>query len=464
MTEPTPPVPSQPQQGDAPVNQPTFDPAAEHQQRPKVRPVRGMPVQVRNNQNETATMMGLADARQISDRMVVTSPAVQHVLPLMDGSRSLDEIIQQTNVGLTRTAAEQLVAQLDDAGLIEGPRFQELLAKTRKDYDQSDILPPGTTAQFADALVVQDLGKDATEEQKRELGPEKVRKIFDSWIEQAAKGSKQPPFEDLPKAIIAPHIDFGRGWPNYAIVYSRMKGLQRPDRIIILGTNHFGFGTGVVGCDKGFQTPLGDSPVAKDVLDLMRAELGENLFKDRYDHEREHSVELQVIWLQHLFAPQSPGESHVPVFGALVHDPTRNGGESYDGTGVAFAPFVEALRKALATLPGRTLVVCSADLSHCGPAFGDKATLAGDTDAVKQARDRIVAHDRQMLEILEQRRVDDLITQMAWQQNPTRWCSIGNLAAGIKATHPKKCTVLNYAAAIDENGMTWVGSCAAAMW
>lgn len=463
MTDSNPAVPADQTQGGQP-NQPAFDPNAAHQQKPKIRPVRGMPVNVRNNQNETATMMGLADARQISQRMVVTSPAVQHVLPLMDGSRTIDDLIQQSNVGLTRPVAEQLIAQLDDAALIEGPKFQELLAQTRKDYDQSDLLPPGTTAQFADALVMQELGQEATEEQKRTLGPDKVRTMFDAWIDQAIKGSKQPPFEDLPKAIVAPHIDFARGWPNYAIVYSRMKGLPRPDRIIVLGTNHFGFGTGVVGCDKGFQTPLGDTPIAKDVLDLMRAELGENLFKDRYDHEREHSVELQVIWLQHLFAPQNPGESHVPVFGALVHDPTRNSGESYDGAGVAFAPFVETLKKAVETLPGRTLIVCSADLSHCGPAFGDKVTLSGDTDATKQARDRIVAHDKQMLDLLEQRRVDDLITQMSWQQNPTRWCSIGNLVAGVKATHPKKCTVLNYAAAIDEHGMTWVGSCAAAMW
>ena len=38
-------------------------------------------------------MLGLADARQISQRIVFTSPAAQHILPLMDGERSIDDIV-----------------------------------------------------------------------------------------------------------------------------------------------------------------------------------------------------------------------------------------------------------------------------------------------------------------------------------------------------------------------------------
>ncbi len=95
---------------------PVFDPNAAHQATPRLRAVRGFPVQVQNHQ-----MLGLADARQISDKIAIVPPAAQMILPLLDGSRGLDEIVTQVGHGLTRPILESLVAQLDDAGLIEGP-------------------------------------------------------------------------------------------------------------------------------------------------------------------------------------------------------------------------------------------------------------------------------------------------------------------------------------------------------
>ena len=52
---------------------------------------------------------------------------------------------------------------------------------------------------------------------------------------------------------------------------------------------------------------------------------------------------------------------------------------------------------------------------------------------------------------------------MAWQQNPTRWCSIGNLIATMRLVQPERLDVLNYAAAVDQQGMTMVSSMAAVM-
>jgi len=224
-------------------------------------------------------------------------------------------------------------------------------------------------------------------------------------MNETLKEAEDPSFDQLPRAIVAPHIDYFRGWPNYAHVYGRMRVVDRPDRVIILGTNHFGRSTGVAGCDKGFETPLGLSPLDQEFVDLLTRRLGEGdtarLFEHRYDHEREHSIEAQMPWLQHVFGDE--GEGGFPkVFGALVHDPTQTGGESYDGSGLALGPFVEALRAAVEEAPGRTLVVCSADLSHVGAQFGDGVQMTADTDDAKQMRERVVTHDREMLALFEQ--------------------------------------------------------------
>lgn len=442
-----------------------FDPAAAHQAKPRLRPVRGFPAQATAPDGTEHQMLGLADARQVSDKVVMTIPAAALILPLMDGSRELDEIVSQVGRGLTRPILEQLVAQLDDAGLLEGPSFDRMAARLRADFDSATVLPPASTAAFADALLAQAEGVDKdslSEEAQAEVVRGEFRKVFDLWMAEALKDVPDPAFDALPKGIVAPHLDYGRGWINYASVYGRLRVAERPDRVIVLGTNHFGEATGVCGCDKGYQTPLGVCEVDAGVMDGLRQRLGDAFYANRYDHEREHSVELQIPWIQHIFGKDDAGR-YPTVFGALVHDPVVKNGESYDGAGISLQAFVDALKATIAALPGRTLVVASADLSHVGPAFGDQQPLGGEDEATAAARNKVFQHDREMIELLAQNKPDQLVASMAWQQNPTRWCSLGNLVAALLVTEPKDVRVLNYSAAMDQQGMTMVSSLAAAM-
>ncbi|HZW08910.1 MAG TPA: AmmeMemoRadiSam system protein B [Phycisphaerales bacterium] len=439
---------------------PTFDPGASHMQRPKLRQIRGFPVPVQGPDGKQAVFLGLADARQISDRPpVVVSPAAKDLLPLFSGQHTIDEIVTRVGRGLTREHLEPLVAQLDAAGLLEGPTFDGILTDMRRQFDGSVVLPPGSTAALADLLVQEAHGGEATDEQKAEEGPRRLAEALDKWIDAGLKDEQNPSFDALPRGIVAPHVDYPRGWINYARVWGRMRVVERPDRVIILGTNHFGTGTGVVGCDKGFSTPLGECPVDADVVAGLRQRLGESLFEHRYDHEREHSIELQIAWIQHCLGQGADG-SYCKVFGALVHDPTVNSGEAYDGAGVSLQAFIDATREVIAELPGKTLVVSSADLSHVGPMFGDKQSLAGDSPEAQAFRGRVVNQDRELLAYLEQNKPEDLVGSIAWQGNPTRWCSIGNMVATLKIVQPTEVKLLNYAAAMDPQGLGLVSSAA----
>lgn len=445
---------------------PKFDGSAPNQNKPKLRKVRGFPFPVQTPDGEQQVLLGLADAQQISQKMVVTQPAFQAVLPLMDGSRDIDQIVAEVGRGLQRPMLEQFVAQLDDAALIVGPKHEAMLAELRANFDKSDHLPPGSTAQVADALVMQEFGQEATEEQKTEHGPAKLREMMDKWIDAALEKVESPAFNALPKAIVAPHLDYPRGWYNYAQVYGRMRVVDRPDRVVILGTNHFGQATGVCGCDKGFASPLGICPVDTELVEKLRGRLGdkaEALFRDRFDHENEHSIEFHIPWIQHVLGADDAG-NFPKVFAALVHDPIVNNGESYDGQGLDLDPFVEALRATLGELGGTTLVVSSADLSHVGPSFGDQQRLNGEEGPGAEFRAKVASHDREMLQMVTEKRMEDLIGSLAWQQNPTRWCSIGNMTATIRVVNPERVELLNYAAAMDPEGTTFVSSAAMAMW
>jgi AmmeMemoRadiSam system protein B len=235
---------------------------------------------------------------------------------------------------------------------------------------------------------------------------------------------------------------------------------------VILGTNHFGESTGVCGCDKGYESPLGVCEVDSGVVAALRRNLGEEnaqkMFASRYDHEREHSIELQIPWIQHCLGADEGG-NFCKVFGVLIHDPTVNNGESYDGKGLGISAFIDAMKKTLAEVGGKTLIVGSADLSHVGPAFGDPNALAGDTPEAQGMRNKVFNHDREMIQMILDKKPDELIAAMSWQQNPTRWCSIGNLVATMKVAEPTKVELFNFAASMDEQGTTLVSNVGMAM-
>ncbi|MFI4871961.1 MAG: AmmeMemoRadiSam system protein B [Phycisphaerales bacterium JB061] len=445
---------------------PTFDASMPQQERPKLRPIRGFVAPAQGPDGKQVQLLGLADAKQISPKVVMTQPAMQAVLPLFNGEHTLDDIVTQVGRGLTREHLEPFVAQLYDAGLIEGAVFDEMWAKMRADFDSTDILPPAQTAAMADAIVEahtqKDHGRAATDEEKAEQGKEKLAEQMTAMMNQALEKAEDPSFDKLPKAIIAPYVPYQQGFLMYGAVYGRMRVVDKPARIVVLGTNHFGEATGVCACDKGFRTPLGESPADADMIKIMREKLGEQLFEHRYDHEREHSIELQVAWLQHVFGDENG--TNPPVFAALVHDPVVNNGDSYDGKGVAFQPFVDALKEAIAGLPGPTLLVGSAELSHVGPAYGDKVQLAGDAPEVEANRRKVIEQDQALMKMLTDNKPQDLVSSLAWQQNPTRWSSVGAIAATMLAADPNEVRLLQYGGTMDPQGTAMISAASLAMF
>ncbi|MEM8756584.1 MAG: AmmeMemoRadiSam system protein B [Planctomycetota bacterium] len=453
---PTPPQPTPP---------PPFDPEAAHQQRPRLRPVRGFAAPAQGPDGNQIQVMGLADAKQISPKVVFTQPAMQAVIPHLTGEKGLDEIVTEVGRGLQRPMLEAFVAQLDDAGLIEGPTFDAMWDKMKADFDSAEELPPAQTAAIADMLVEQAVqqaeSRSATNEEKAEQGGPKLAQQLETWMDQTLSEAEDPSFESLPRAIVVPSVPYGNGWRAYSVVYGRMRVVDTPKRILILGTNHFGMGTGVVGCDKGFRTPVGRSPLDTEMADALRNSLGDKLFEHRYDHEREHSIELQCGWLQKVFGGDD-GTSP-PIFAALVHDPVVNEGKAYDGEGIGLDEFVEAAKSAIGSLEGPTLVVASAEMSHVGPSYGDQVQLAGDSQEADQNRRKVLEQDHQLLKSLVEGKPQDLIASLAWQQNPTRWSSTGALAAASMIVGSPEAKLLNIGAVMDAQGSAMITAPAMAM-
>jgi hypothetical protein len=68
-----------------------------------------------------------------------------------------------------------------------------------------------------------------------------------------------------------------------------------------------------------------------------------------------------------------------------------------------------------------------------------------------------------MVTLLTENKPEELVSSMAWQQNPTRWCSVGNLVAMFRIVQPSHVELFNYAAAMDPEGNTLVSSMSMAL-
>jgi AmmeMemoRadiSam system protein B len=190
---------------------------------------------------------------------------------------------------------------------------------------------------------------------------------------------------------------------------------------------------------------MGTVRTAVSFLERLEDRCG-NLRTYELDHAREHSIELQVAWLQHLFG--SDTFEMVPV---LCPDPCGPTGTlPVDGQGVDLREFASILGELLADDPQDTLVVAGADLSHVGAAFGDERRL--DDAFLEEVRQR----DHRALDELQINDPSAFLERVAEQDNATRICSAGCLYVLAAALPDTTGTVLRYHQAVDQASQTCV--------
>ena len=94
---------------------------------------------------------------------------------------------------------------------------------------------------------------------------------------------------------VVPHAGYVYSGPVAGAVYAR---LAIPRSAIILCPNHTGLGApAALDPSQAWRTPLGDVPLARRLADRLLA-LAPSLEKDGAAHRREHSLEVQLPFLQ----------------------------------------------------------------------------------------------------------------------------------------------------------------------
>jgi len=118
-----------------------------------------------------------------------------------------------------------------------------------------------------------------------------------------------------PMGFVVPHAGYIYSGAVAAAGYRELAEHGRPEWAIILGANHTGLGSPISIAREGiWRTPLGDVPVATEVADHLVAE-GLTVADEAFLHE--HSIEVQLPFLQFLFGAEIPFIPICVMFPAL---------------------------------------------------------------------------------------------------------------------------------------------------
>jgi len=151
-------------------------------------------------------------------------------------------------------------------------------------------------------------------------------------------------------AVVSPHAGYVYSGPVAAHSYLHVSSLPDPELIVVVAPNHYGIGSGVSTFKEGsWQTPLGllrvDSEAAKELVSLE-----DTVVFDPEAHRLEHSLEVQLPFLQRIYGDSVP---LLPI--SLIF-------QDIDTARALSAALAKLLRGRKAVL------IASSDLTHYEPA------------------------------------------------------------------------------------------------
>jgi len=323
-------------------------------QHPKLREVEVFPV--RDGANE---LLCLRDPLGFTDNIVTVSGGAALVLECLDGQHSLPaiqaRIVAATNQQVPLATLEKFIAQLDDAHLLDSPRFAAHRDELLRQFRES---PVREAAHAGVSYPAQ---------------PAEIHQAFAKHVEPPhGPGATPATAGSPPVALVVPHIDLRHGGPTFAWAYAALRGAPAVDTFVILGVAHVPTTQRFVGTKKHFQTPLGTVATDGEFMDALAAKLPFDLYADEWAHRREHSVEFQAVYLQHVCGAAPPYRI-APVLVGSFHDLLREERDPIRDKQVA--AFVKALRETIRAAGRRVCVIASVDLAHVGGRFGDEFTV-----------------------------------------------------------------------------------------
>jgi len=197
-----------------------------------------------------------------------------------------------------------------------------------------------------------------------------IRQIEECYLHPLGPGSLPRPGKGERRIVgmVSPHAGYMYAGPVATHGFHRLGSDGMPESLVIIGPNHTGMGSGVSLMVSGeWETPLGRLRIDEDLARRILEE-SEIIDADEEAHIYEHSIEVQLPFIQHIFGDRV---KFVPICMMLQDERTS----------------LEVGGAVAAACSGRDVVViASTDFTHYEP---QEVAYRKDRMAI----DRIVAMD-----------------------------------------------------------------------
>lgn len=360
----------------------------------------------------------IRDPYRFSDAMLIIPPVLVESLQCFDGQQS-DLDLRAMLVRLTGSLdvgeiQQHLIQTLSSSGFLEDENFATIEKERRRAFAELPVREPAHAgpAYPAEAGALRD------------------------------KMSEYMSGEDAPAnangdllAIAAPHVSPEGGWQSYRAAYRMLRPEHRDRTFVILGTSHYGTPERFGLTRKNFATPFGEAVTDRRLVDWLDARASASIEMEDYCHSFEHTVEFQVVFLQHLLGPNV---RILPILcGAFAHSLYEGGNPEKDDR---VKSFLDALGELHDREGDRLFWVLGVDMAHMGARYGDRFEAKADTGAMSEVgvRDeariaRINASDAAGFWELVRENRDDL-----------KWCGSSPFYTFLKAVPKVRGELLRY--------------------
>lgn len=338
------------------------------------------------------------------------------IMILLDGTRSLVDLQmllmrQGGGVLVGRDEVETLITHLDESFLLDSERFRRARAEIVDRFTQQSIRPCSHCGRAYPAEG------------------EELRLRLDGIL---ATGGLEGRLGGQVKAVVSPHIDLRVGEQLYARAYRSLQGAL-PARVILLGVGHQLADHLFCLTEKDFETPLGRVGCDRPSVRRLRASAGMIISPDDFPHRSEHSIEFQLLFLQHVLPENS--FTILPVLcGFIPSEVPEYRRKTYlDKAG----GFLVALREIILEQAESTLVVAGVDFSHIGLKFGHERPASHLEAGAK-------AHDQALLGALCRQDAESFWEESARVKDAFNVCGFSALTCLLEVLPPCKGEVLGY--------------------
>lgn len=352
----------------------------------------------------------LRDPYGYSDATLIIPPPLVQALALFDGQHDDSDLrqflYQLTGEFDTNGIGGQLISALGEAGFLEDERFLELRDAAWRGFAES---PVREAAHAREGGYPED--------------PAELRATLEGYLSDG--GDAAPAAGANLIGLAAPHVSPYGGVASYRAAYRALGEEHRERTFVILGTSHYGPPDRLGLTRKDFATPLGVAMTDREIVDRLASEAGGGAVMEEYCHRFEHSIEFQVVFLQHVL--KTPDIRIVPVLcGSYARSLLRGGAPEES---VEVQRLLGALGELNAREGRRLCWVLGVDMAHMGRRYQDPFEALANQGVMERVRQE----DSERIGRMREGDAGGFWDLVQKDADPLKWCGSAPIYTFLRA-------------------------------